>query len=478
MRRLLSVFLLACLLGSAASARADEGDDPAPAAEDTVVLQNGSVWTGRIIEEDDTSVTLERVSPTGGVGRLTFPRKEIELVRRGTPRSEAARGGGPRLIRNEWFLLRSSGRIVGTRHLQLWSVKSRGLPGYRLEENVAFFAQGPHLPGTSTQRVEEVDLRFFPRLLAWRESGDGSDLADGPKRYTRNVSGRVVDGLWLGSAFRDGQAHRCELSVPTGARGRLGLREHLLRIPRRVRLLDARVIEPQLERLVGVRAGFASVTQDPSGRRPGHEFHWEESGLRLISWFDKEQGALEEQVSEGIVAIPVSQEQVEAAVAEADRSGDAETSREVGLAEAGIAFTVPGPIWAWKPAPSSPGNTGWRVLGRLSHSVLLSDVRIELHPVPGGVDRAPDATQAWLLRRLRGASPDAQVVVARRALPNVPGGWQIGLQGTLKRESVRTIAAVVDRPTGRVVLLLACPAGAWEQVRQAFDRFLDSLRAL
>ena len=36
----------------------------------------------------------------------------------------------------------------------------------------------------------------------------------------------------------------------------------------------------------------------------------------------------------------------------------------------------------------------------------------------------------------------------------------------------------VDRPGGRVVLLLAGPAGAWEQVRPAVARFVRSIRLL
>jgi len=245
-----------------------------------------------------------------------------------------------------------------------------------------------------------------------------------------------------------------------------------------VRLLDARVIEPEFERIVGVRAGFASVTEDPSGQRPGHEFHWEESGRRLISWFDAEQTTLEEQVAEGIVAIPVSKEQAEAAATEAAGSGDGDAAQDVRLAEAGITFAAPGPLWRWRAMARSPGNTGWRVLGRMANDVLLADVRVELHPYVAGAERDPDAVEAWLLRRLRTASPDVKATAARRPLEGLQGAWRLGLEGTLKEESVRTVAVVVDRPTGRVVLLLACPAGAWEQVRPAFDRLLDSLRAL
>ena len=70
------------------------------------------------------------------------------------------------------------------------------------------------------------------------------------------------------------------------------------------------------------------------------------------------------------------------------------------------------------------------------------------------------------------------MVAERRELTGLRGAWQLGLQGTLRKESVRSVAVVVDRPGGRVVLLLAGPAGAWEQVRPAIARLVRSIRLL
>ncbi|MDJ0522359.1 MAG: hypothetical protein QNJ90_09855, partial [Planctomycetota bacterium] len=180
---------------------------------------------------------------------------------------------------------------------------------------------------------------------------------------------------------------------------------------------------------------------------------------------------------EGIVAVPASQEQVEAAARGSTEKPDAD-SREVRLPEAGIAFTAPDAIWAWKPAVGSPGHTGWRLLGRLDNRVLLTDMRVEWHPYDRATERQPERAEAWLLGRLRGVSPDLKVVEARRAVPEVAGAWRIELTGTLKKESIRTTAVVVDRRMGRVVLLLAGPAGAWGQVRPALERLLASIRLL
>lgn len=477
-RILLALALLAGALVLGVAGAAHASDDEEAVALDTLIHKNGSVWEGRILQETDEHVVMERVSKSGGVGRITFPRADIKLIRRGRPEGARTSEGGPRLVREEWFLLRSSGRIIGTRRLELWSVHSRGEPGYRLEEAREYFAQGPQLPATRSHRTEEVDQRFLPRLLAYREEGDAGSAQGGPERYARSVSGRVVEGTWRGSSYRGGMTNRCEVNVPKGTRGPLGTREHLLRMPRRVGLLDLRVLDPDREELIHVRAGFTSVTQDPSGRRPGHEFHWESDGRRLISYFDAKQNTIQEQISEDILAMPVSREQAEAAAQQAGRVSARTGGSEIKLPEAGIAFTPPGPLWTWNPKDASPGNTGWRVLGRLSNAVMVTDVRVELHPHEAGSERDPDKVQAWLERRLRSVSGDVKALGERRELTGMENAWQLDLQGTLRRESVRTVAVVVDRPGGRVVLLLAGPAGAWEQIRPAVVRFVRSIRLL
>ncbi len=455
---------------------ADPVRPKAQQAEDSVILHNGSVWTGRIIKEDDSVIVVEHTSASGGVARYTFPRSEVKQVKRAAG-VERRPEGGPRPIRDEWFLLRRGGRIVGTRRLELWSVKSSGKPGYRLEEKIEFFAQGPQLPATRTHRIEKVDLRFEPRLLAWQEEGDAGDGPDGTRRYSRGASGRVVDGEWRGSIFGAGDARTLKVRVPQGTRGRLGFREHLLRIPRRIRLLDTRIIDPDREGMVAVRAGFTSVTDSPGGERRGHEFHWEEGGRRLISFFDAGQRVIREEISEGIVALPVSEAQAVAARSGGRTAEDA-ASREVKLAEAGIAFTPPDTVWTWQPSMGSPTNTGWRTLGRLDNRVLLADARIEWHPRGTASERSPAQVEAWLLRRLRAVSPDLRILTTRAAVQGVASSWRMELGGTLKKESIRTIAVVVDRPMGRVVLLLAGPAGAWGQVRPALERLLTSIRLL
>ena len=455
------LLLVLCFLLALAPYVAAEDPPAAGDAElDVIELKSGSSWTGRILKEDKDRVVLSQGSDKGGSAEITFRREDIRRIKRGA--GGPAPRGGARALRDEHFLLRSGGRIVGTRRLELWSVQTGGKPAYRIRETRTFFAQGPQLPGTSTHMEEYVDLEFRPLLLSFREVGEASSDSDGPARYERNVSGRVRGGVWNGVSATGGDARPVKVPAAAGTRGRLGFREHLLRGVREVRLYDTRVLDPNAEGLVSVRAGFASIPLDATEKARGHEFHWEEGGRRLISFFHADTTVLREEIAEGVTAVPVSREQAEAARGDERKGPTDPEDGLIKLAEAGIGFNLPDRLWTWKPALPSPANTGWRVLGRLDTRVYLADVRIEWHPRSGTTETAPAQVEGWLVRRLRSASPDLRVVAGRRNVVGVSGAWQMEFSGTLKAESIRTIALVVDRPLGRVVLLLACPVAAWE----------------
>jgi hypothetical protein len=467
------VSLVLPMLVGAGLARADEG------ALDVIEMESGVTWEGRIVAEDEKTVTLVRGSDSGGTTRLTLQRGEIRQIRRGA--GGPAPRGGARPLRDEWFLLRSGGRIIGKRNVQFWSVATGGEPGYRLEDLRVYFAQGTRLPETRTHLQEYTDLELHPRLLSFREVGEPSSEPGGPRRYERNVSGRVTDGVWKGVSVTDGSSRGFEVRLGDDTRGRLGLREHLLRQPRAVRLYDARILDADAEGLVTVRAGFAALPRTAAEKRRGHEFHWEQDGRRLISYFDVDTHVLREEIAEGVTAVPVSREQAEAAGSGDDEAGEGTTEaaqREIRLPEAGIGFVLPDRLWSWTPQPPSPLDRGWRVLGRLETRVTLADVRIEWHAAGPDTERDPAQVEGWLLRRLRAACPDLRVVSGRRVLPALEGAWQMVVACTLKGERVQTRAIVIDRTRGRVVLLLACPASALAQGEAAWTRFVESLRLL
>ena len=471
----LSLLATCCLVGVAF---AEEGCPPgaAPASsgrQDVVVLRWGASYSGRVVEETDDKVVLETRSNRGGLGRMTFKREQVLRVERGAGGS--APTGGTRPIRDEWFLLQSGGRIVGTRHLELWSVRRDKRPAYRLDETIEMLPQGRHLPATRTMRNEITDLKFRPLVISFREVGDGSHLGQGPEPFDRYVSGSVRDGVWHGSAISGGRSRTFRVPLPENARGRLGLREHLIRRPREVLLVDTQVLEPDAEGLVTVRAGFASAGKDETARRRGHEFHWEEDGKRLISWFemrpDPTRPRLEE-IREGLTAVRATRKEAKAVL-------EPVKDEEIRLPKAGIAFRLPDRLWKWKKPLASPTNTGWRVIAYLrSAEMYLADVRIEWHPAEAGDDKAPEHVEGWLIRRLRAACTDLKVIEARRAVEHLEGAWRIEVVGTLNETEVRTTAVVIDRPRGRVVLLAACPLTTWKDGGQALDRFISSVHLL
>lgn len=466
--------------GAGPRARADEpaaaapGGEPAPPAglrEDVVHLDNGASFSGRVVRDDGEVVVLEQTSDTGGLARLTFPRAKVVRVDRGAGGERP--GGGVRPVRDEWYLLRSAGRVVGVRRLQLWTVRDLGEPGFRLEETVDLFAQGTHLPAIRATRTEITDLRFCVRLVTWREQGEGRDAQGVRTRYERAVSGRVKDGVWYGAVLDGGTAAQVRREVPPGTRGRLGLREHLLRSgPSRLGLETASILDPALEGLVTVRAGFASAEDLGAGL----EFHWEEDGQRRVSWFPAESGGpVREEVREGLVALGVSAEQAEAARQQALGAGADPARLRVEVPEVGLGWRLPDALWTWEPRLAAPTDTGWRVLGVGTQAAQLANLRVEWHPHEEGEARDAAAAEAWLLARLRGAAPDLEVREARRPLDGVEGAWRLKVRATLKDTPVETIVVVVDRPAGRVVLLLAIPVAGWADGREGLERLVSSL---
>lgn len=485
MHRLLGVrlllLLLGCVLAGTDCPEAAADDPPAPAQppaaglrQDVVHLENGASFSGRIVRDDGDVVILESRSDAGGLARFSFPRTRIARIERGS--GEEIPRGGVRPVRDDWFLLRSGGRVVGLRHLELWSIRDGGEPAFRLEETIELFAQGTHLPAIRAVRTEITDLRFALRLATWREIGETRAGDGGARRYERSVSGRIKDEVWFGAVLDGGEARQVRVAVTPGTRGRLGLREHLLRRgPAQLGLESATILDPALEGLVTLRAGFASA--EDLGR--GLEFHWEEDGQRRVSWFPTTPGGVvREEVREGLEAQGVGVEQAEAARQQALGTAADPEQLVVELPEAGVGFRLPDVLWTWQARLPAPNQTGWRVLGGASQSALLANLRAEWHPYESESERSEDGGAAWLLQRLRGVAPDLTVLLEPTPMSGLAGAWRMIVSGNLKATAVHTIAVVVDRPTGRVVLLLAIPSAGWEDGRGALERILASLYLL
>ena len=150
----------------------------------------------------------------------------------------------------------------------------------------------------------------------------------------------------------------------------------------------------------------------------------------------------------------------------------------VHLPDVGLAFDRPDASWEWRPAVVDASRTGWRQLGLLAEPRRLLYAHVEWHPEGDGAP-APADEKAWLLRRLRTQAPDL-VELPTGDVPTIPGATRMDLVGTITRRSerVRTIALMVRRPRGLVVILAAGPESGWAGASDDLERFLRSLRLL
>jgi hypothetical protein len=456
-------------------ARAEEGVAPPPQrACDQILLTNGRTLEGWIVGEDGRRIVLGLVSETGGSGRMEIPRERIREIRRGPERTLVPRDG---TVRDTWFLLRSGPRTTGVRRSALRRLRTGNSTGWRLEEHVVWFGRSRHASATRIDRIEVVDLTFQPLALEFHEVSEASPEPGGPARYERHVVGKVRDGTWSARVATGAESKEVSLNLPTRTRGRLATREDLLR--RRTAGIEPVAFLDPVAGIVTARAGF-TVLDQPDGQGGRYdEFVWEEDGRRLVTRNGPD-GPVSEDVAEGVVAVPVTEAQAKAAIAETGAAGEAtgEKPAEVTLAEAGVAFSAPSALWKVERTVASTTDAGPRVLAKMANSLHMADVRVEWDP--DGVLAAPraDDAEARILQRLRSVCPDLAVVEARAAFPRLANAWRMVLVGTLRGERVRTIAVVVDRAPARVLMLLACPEVAWGDARESLERVVATLRIL
>jgi hypothetical protein len=488
------LFVVLLLLGPPSVCADDvpDFDDPVPAAApasqesnlDVVELTGGKQKVGRVTVDNDDWVVLEVMGRSGGVMSVKMARKEVVRVRYGAgpaTRKEFVEGRSSDLVRDEWYLIRSEARIIGTRRIRITRMKG-DQGSWRLREDRHFFPQGKHVPGVLISRTEVTDADFALLRTLYREVSANSTIEGGPRGYARTVTGQIEDVLWKGKIKEGNELSDHETRVPVGAMGPLGLREKLLRTkPRRVAITEATVLDGEHGALSAVRAGFVALAKtDPAtGVDKGAEFHWEVGGLRLVSRFGRAMEPLSEALAEGMDAIPCSEAQAQAAADNAeDQAKDPDHGR-VRLPEAGIAFRLPGPDWTWAPTTARPVGRKWHLLGNVKTAQSTVQVRIEWHVEGAREARGLAAGRDWVVARLRSACPDLRVVDQIQMLPAIPEGWRMDVVGTLKGDTrLHTVVIVVDRGPARLLALIACPLSEWEMSSKAVGRLVDSFELL
>src|SRR5439155_1685965 len=130
----------------------------------------------------------------------------------------AADGGLVRVpsrpARDEWWLLKSGERTVGTRHLLVLPRDGTGAGGLRLEEHLVFLPQGQE-PGASVDRIEDVRPDFSPVHLHYVEHGDAGR---GRPPYETVRSGPVEGTTWHAGTRTSSSTTTRDVALPAGAR--------------------------------------------------------------------------------------------------------------------------------------------------------------------------------------------------------------------------------------------------------------------
>ncbi len=468
-------------------------------ADDVVVLKNGGRLTGIVVEEDAACVVLEQASGSSRT-RLRIQRGQVDRVERGASPLPVApgvpAGASPSSAaldapRDEWWLLRSAGKVVGTRHLLTLVTEEAGLRGWRLEERVSIFA-APRLPAVLVQRIEDTTEDFRPRFLHYRERGEGDGLGRGSPPYEILRTGPVRESAWEITERIGDRSRASRLPLPAQARGPLGVREFLVRArPRRAGLDELPMVDAVTGTVRVVRAGFVSLGVGGTSRR--EDLLRLEDGDRSLEsrWIQGDPPrCILEDVSPGLTAEPATEAQVTAAggpelplesppvPAAAAPPGRAPPNvREISVTEAGFRFALPGASWKEDVLPPVLPDAGVRVVARASSKLHAADVRIEYDPAPVPAP-AGDAPEAPVLARLRALVPDLAVVESRVDVVGVAGAWRMSLVGTLRGERIRTLVLVGDRGGARVTLLASCPETSWGDAQGALESILRSFRWL
>lgn len=505
MRSIGSSFLAFVLLASLGGFSAHADGTP---RLDVVVLAGGSEVQGVVEQDDATGVVVRRRSSSGGVTRVTLTRKQIREIRYGAGEpipvapgtaapgiAEGSPDGGTSVapppaespkqkqqLRSEWFLLRSGGRLVGTRHLSVTVTRGGRQAGWRFVDERRFLAQGKHVPASRITHTEVTDLELRLRRTIFEERVEGATSRD----FNVMTTGVVKDGVWTGRTVEGGRnPEPVELAVGDAPMGPLAFRETLLQQqPRKVGIYEQRVLDLAKSRLRDIRAGFVALgagalargggsTTMPNAK--GDEFHWVDGEQRLITWYDGGGNVKREALSDSVEAIPATKAQAEAAFA----SGGEDAQAVIKLPEVGLSFRLPDPGWVWKPKVASVDPGSGRDLGWLREAGSKTSGLLEWHPEGAQKREGPAAARDWLLARMRRACRDLQLLSDLRPLDGFEDGWRLEVTGTLKGDTpVRSVAVLIDRGAGRFVMLLACPEVAWLEQREAVEAILDSLTLL
>jgi hypothetical protein len=439
----------------------------APAQDDVLKLKGGAKFEGKIVGENEKTVTIQFPGGTMEIRRDRIA--EIQRARREggaeAPDPAPVLAGLTRFRdADEWFFLYQGGRRVGWRTIETRREIRRGVAGYVRRDRLVFTPAAGGQPEVDLSLMEFVDAELNPLELQQRMSAGATiryveGTRDGDQlKLVERAGGKTSERLAL---FRSG------IELP----GFLLRRLAVAPVPQGgypdFRLFDPRDLE------------FAEIGLSRTMERVNIHgqvldvviFRRKTATGVLETWIDLAGRTVREEIgSRTLVAVSADRPRVEAFAAGDPKAGADDLGLTVSCDEAGVRLDRPDLSWELQ-----PGAPEKNLLAGLVRAASRATVEIfEVKPKHGVVT---EESAAWeVLGRLQ-KSCDGFVIDG--PTPQTIGQCE-GLRFTVecKRRDARlkTLGFIIPRDRRIFVVLCAAPTEKYADVHASFLRIMQSFR--
>jgi hypothetical protein len=429
----------------------------APAgADDVIRFQNGRSVSGRIVEENDRTVTIE----IAGSGRLTVPRKDIaEIVR---DEAGAEEPGAGNAVRSEHFLVWSGKRRVGTRALR---VRERDGGGFVLEEESTFTNE----KGEAEVRiriVETVTEALAPVEIVYRESSEGGQTL---------LHGVVRDDA-LDVTVTDPSGRReSKLPLPRGLRFPLAAREFAVRERERLKgAWEVKVFDPREENFFRYRfesGGKTRVDWEGEIREVNVVIRHRASRAPEEIWLDASGGTLSEELNgPELVAVRTSRDRFDALMEGAEVAASPEEERVRPLfVDRNTGFRIRKPSLSWTFESKEPGDAEVLSISNLRWFAYV-DVFVFPDEPEGGL---LSSLAVDMERRFSGSSENFEKISQGFLEVGGEKAVRIVASSTNNGEELRSWLVGVLHGGRTWLLAMACPKAYWKGAEPEFEQILE-----
>lgn len=459
MKRIL-LLLVACAACSASGALAQETD---AGSLDVLELRNGQDMTGRVVAEDEDSITFEVRG-----SEIVLPRRLVAKIVRGERRdveaaANAADAASMRRFedRDAYYFVYYRGRRVGWRERVLRR-RADDVHGYHFEARTVFRKQDGG-DDVDLRVIEFVDDELKPRNVSVHErSADWAELRTGlvDKGHMRLKRGNDVGTEILFS-------NDTEFLMPL-----------LRRLAQATHFPDKgeefKIFDPVEQRFVRMHARRELRKEVVANK---HQFVtvWRfESGAKAWEvWLDGYGGIVREELgSAHMVAVRAPKEQVLAYAEGHEVEGDEDLSLQYENEPAGFRLVRPNLTWSF----DFPDGRSAVAITLLNPALQASVDVVALEQTEEGVE--PETLLLDLIERMRSRSASAEVLFQKEATVAGRNGLRFEMKGTRKGVEVHTLGAICQAGKRCYALLLAAPTYRWHEAQPQLERVLQSFEVL